>query len=373
VGPDDHFLDLGGTSLHAAQVLSRLRRLTGCRLPLASLLRAPTPRQLAELALGMRSGPVADRASSHPLWVTLRPGQGRPLVLVHGLSGTVMECWPAVQALRGPRPVVGLQARGLDGGSLPPLRVEAIAADYVEALRSEQPQGPYALCGFSFGGVVALEMARLLCARGEQVELLALIDPYLRRGLPAWSRWWLRGRALSTRLARMDGADRLRWLRGTCARLLRAAVGLGQGPERAPPGELAVSAPRGSARQRAVRARLEACLDRYTPAPFAACPVLFVRTSELLPGYFDPMPVWRRVLHGPLSITQLDGPHLDIVRTQASALAGVIDAALAEAAPPSRAEDYGAGEGKAGADKDCRKRSAVAGSIPPQASASGIV
>ena len=322
VGPDDHFMDLGGTSLHAAMVLSRLRPLAGCSLPLASLLHAPTPRQLAALVLQAPAGvdsavPLGHPVHPvHPLWVDLRAGQGRPLVLVHGLSGTVMECWPLVQALRGPRPLAGLQAQGLDGGPLPPARVEAIAADYVEVLRCAQPQGPYALCGFSFGGLVALEMARLLRAQGEPIEFLGLIDPYLRRGLPAWQQWWLRGRGLLARLAAMNGAGRLAWLQ---ARADRGPVVKGGAADAQPMGP----------RQRAVRARLESCLARYVPRPFAGSPVLFVRAREILPGYFDPATVWRRVLRGPLQIEEVPGAHLQLVSAQAVRLASLIDAALA--------------------------------------------
>jgi acetoacetyl-CoA synthetase len=336
VGPDDHFMDLGGTSLHAAMVLSRLRPLAGCSLPLASLLRAPTPRQLAALARGTtaagdQAGYPAHRVHPvHPLWVDLRAGPGRPLVLVHGLSGTVMECWPLVQALRGPRPLVGLQARGLDGGPLPPARVEAIAADYVEVLRRAQPQGPYALCGFSFGGLVALEMARLLRAQGEPVEFLGLIDPYLRRGLPAWQQWWLRGRGLLARLAAMDDAGRLAWLQARADRGLVFNGGAADAPPMGP-------------RQRAVRARLESCLARYVPRPFADSPVLFVRAREILPGYFDPATVWRRVLRGPLQIEEVPGSHLQLVSVQAVRLASLIDAALGGtiAAAPDAAADGG--------------------------------
>ncbi len=313
VGPDDHFMDLGGTSLHAAMIVSRLRRIEGCRLPLASLLRAPTPRQLADLARSTRQGQAT---AGHPLWAPLREGQGRPLVLVHGLSGTAMECWPLVQALRIDRPVAGLQARGLDGGSLPPLRVKAIAADYVEALRREQPAGPYALCGYSFGGLVALEMARRLHARGERIELLCLIDPYLRRGLPKWRQLWLRGAGWLARLGRMDGAARRDYLG---ERLRRIATS-------EPPEEEGVAGM--GPRQRAVRESLVRSLGAYEPQPYAASPVLFVRARESLPGYFDPMPVWRRVLRGPLRVATLPGPHLDLVRGQAEGLARLLEEAL---------------------------------------------
>ncbi len=373
VGPDDHFLDLGGNSLHAAVIVSRLRRLAGCALPLASLLRAPTVRQLAVLAAqaGERAraaqGDAGDGLGSigHPapetLWSELRAGEGRPIVLVHGLSGTVMECWPLVQALRSPRPVTGLQARGLDGGTLPPARVEDIAADYVAALRRAQPVGPYALCGFSFGGLVALEMARQLRAGGERIELLCLLDPYLRRGLPAWQRAWLRARGAARRTASLDAAGWAAYLAGWWRRLagrgvrrLRAGRG---GPQAAmgrsgqqsvaslwlDPADAALIPPGLGEHQRAVFASLIASLGRYEPHPYDGA-VLFVKAQEPLAGYFDPMGVWRRVLLGPLRVEMVPGGHLQLVRAQAGRLARVIDAALLPPPPDGSFDDRGRGQ-----------------------------
>src|SRR5207245_2259140 len=74
------------------------------------------------------------------------------------------------------QPFYALQARGLDGKQAGLARVEAMAAHYLEEIRSLQPEGAYALGGFCFGGVVAFEMARRLHAQGQTVALLALID-----------------------------------------------------------------------------------------------------------------------------------------------------------------------------------------------------
>jgi thioesterase domain-containing protein len=173
-------------------------------------------------------------------------------------------------------------------------------------------------------------MARLLRAQGEPVEFLGLIDPYLRRGLPAWQQWWLRGRGLLARLAAMDGAGRLAWLQ---ARADRGPVVNGGAADAPPMGP----------RQRAVRARLESCLARYVPRPFADSPVLFVRAREILPGYFDPATVWRRVLRGPLQIEEVPGAHLQLVSAQAVRLASLIDIALGGTitAAPDAAVDGG--------------------------------
>ncbi|MGA7648059.1 MAG: alpha/beta fold hydrolase, partial [Terriglobales bacterium] len=74
------------------------------------------------------------------------------------------------------QPCYGLQARGLEEGQTPHLRIEDMAAYYIDALRTVQPRGPYLLGGWSMGGVVALEMAQQFHAQGQRVALLALLD-----------------------------------------------------------------------------------------------------------------------------------------------------------------------------------------------------
>jgi acetoacetyl-CoA synthetase len=99
IAPDDNFFELGGNSLLAARVLADLKRLTGRELPLSTLLVAPTVREMAALLEGEALPP----APTGP--VSIRAGLGAPVFLVHGLSGSVMECWRLAHALRTPRPV----------------------------------------------------------------------------------------------------------------------------------------------------------------------------------------------------------------------------------------------------------------------------
>ncbi len=64
------------------------------------------------------------------------------------------------------------------------LDVPRLAARYIDMLLSDVPRGPYALGGYSFGGLIAYEMAQLLRARGEQVALVALFDCIMSRARP---------------------------------------------------------------------------------------------------------------------------------------------------------------------------------------------
>jgi hypothetical protein len=100
-----------------------------------------------------------------------------------------MELRPLAHAVRTDRPVYGLQARALDSQSPPDMRVERMAEEYLRCIRQVQPNGPYAIVGFSFGGLIALEMAQRLRREGETVELLALLDTYVHESrLPLTAR-----------------------------------------------------------------------------------------------------------------------------------------------------------------------------------------
>jgi thioesterase domain-containing protein len=74
------------------------------------------------------------------------------------------------------QPVYGLLPRGLDGKGSYRTRIEDIAADYVEAIQAIQPEGPYHFVGYSFGGIVAFEVAHQILMRGGRVGLLGLFD-----------------------------------------------------------------------------------------------------------------------------------------------------------------------------------------------------
>ena len=100
-----------------------------------------------------------------------------PFFCVHPVGGSVF-CYLDLARQLGPDlPIYGLQARGLVAGEEPAERVEEMAARYLETMRAVQGSGPYRLGGWSFGGLVAFEMARQLAGQGEDVSLLALFDP----------------------------------------------------------------------------------------------------------------------------------------------------------------------------------------------------
>jgi amino acid adenylation domain-containing protein len=173
IGIRDIFFELGGHSLLAARLMHRIEQQLGLRLPLAALLQAPTVEQLA------RAMSQGEESSAWSSLVALQPqGSRPPFFCVHGVGGNVLGFRDLVRHLGNDQPFYALQPQGLDGKRPCLTSVPHMAARYIEEIRKVQAEGPYRIGGYSFGGLVAYEMARVLEAQGEQVALLALFDSY---------------------------------------------------------------------------------------------------------------------------------------------------------------------------------------------------
>jgi aspartate racemase len=171
IGVHDDFFALGGHSLLAVRLFAVLEREFGCRLPLATIFQGATIEDLA-VELGADK-PHADGWKSMILLKEGAPGR-RPLFLAPSLNGVAMGR-DLVKYLDPTQPVYALQNKGLDG-SYPHRTIPEMAEWFLDEMRQIQPQGPYMLGGFCFGGAVALEMAAQLARQGEEISLLALFE-----------------------------------------------------------------------------------------------------------------------------------------------------------------------------------------------------
>jgi len=97
---------------------------------------------------------------------------------VHGFDGLVIGYHDLANQLGADQPFIGLQAVGVSPGQPFDTTIEDMAAHYIQAMRQQQPNGPYRLGGYCFGGLVAYEMARQLSAQGESIALLAIMEGY---------------------------------------------------------------------------------------------------------------------------------------------------------------------------------------------------
>ena len=151
---EDDFFDNGGDSLSAVTFVLELERALHLEISLTLINEAPRFDQLCH-ALRERRAP-----GSTPL-ITLKEGDGLPpIFFIHGVGGNLVEILPTARRVTYPGAVIGVRARGVVRGETPHTTIEAMAADYLREIKKRQPNGPYYLCGYSSGGLVAFEIAR---------------------------------------------------------------------------------------------------------------------------------------------------------------------------------------------------------------------
>ncbi len=153
------------------RLFAEIEKLTGRKLPLVTIFQAPTIRQLCSR--------IDAESSADPDGVLepIQPnGNKPPLYLVHGAGGDVLWGYANLVAHMLPdQPILGIKSLG-QSGNVEYQPLEEMAARYLEAVQLRQPEGPYYLGGYCFGGNVAYEMARQLRTKGEEVALVALLD-----------------------------------------------------------------------------------------------------------------------------------------------------------------------------------------------------
>ena len=169
----DNFFQLGGRSLVAVKIMARLEQETGKRLPLATLFEHSTVEKLAARL------EIDAEAITWESLVPIKPnGSKMPLYIVHGAGLNVLLFNALAMNMDDEQPVYGLQAKGLNGIDEPLDVMEEIAANYVEEIINHDPVGPYAVAGYSLGGLIAYEMAKQMLALGKDVKMLAMFDTY---------------------------------------------------------------------------------------------------------------------------------------------------------------------------------------------------
>lgn len=174
IGRDDSFFDLGGSSMDAMRLFAEIASEFGKHLPMALLARAPTPALLAEHIVADHENEGGPRVHALPM---VTNGRNPALFCIHGGDGGVLFYRGLAEAFSAHQNLLAIESPAL--GSAEPLdtgSVESLATEYIRAMRRRQPRGPYRIAGYSFGGVVAYEMARQLEADGESIGFLCIFD-----------------------------------------------------------------------------------------------------------------------------------------------------------------------------------------------------
>jgi amino acid adenylation domain-containing protein len=187
IGIMDNFFDLGGHSLLAIRLFALIEKKFAKKLPLATLFQSNTVESLAKIlrqgeekALGNQVLSRLGENKSKTSWsslVEIQPtGSKPPLFCIHPLGGETLCYRNLARHLGSEQPVYGLQPIGLDGKQPHHTRIEDMASHYIQEIQTIQPNGPYFLLGWSFGGFIVYEMAQQLYSQGEKVALLGMIE-----------------------------------------------------------------------------------------------------------------------------------------------------------------------------------------------------
>jgi acetoacetyl-CoA synthetase len=320
---EDNFFDLGGDPSSATKLFGEIARICGRELPPVTIFQAPT---LASLAAVLQE-PTTPR---FPPLVQLKTGSSQPPVFIkHGLGGSVMEVFQVAKAIQTEHAIFGLQSKGFDGNDEPVARVEDMAQSHLEAIRRLQPRGPYALIGYSFGGLVMMEIAQRLQESGDNVALLAMLETYPHRGfLPLKTRLGLYtglARAHAANVKRLPAREKLAYF---TSRVARNRLG-----SRGDSGIASHTLENGLVGATGLeRVRHSECLalKRYRPR-FYKGKINFVESAKrsfLFPH--DAGAIWEKMAEE-LAIDTVSGDHFGIVTTHCQELASVLSRYLAAA------------------------------------------
>ncbi len=178
LGPDDDFFEFGGDSLLAIRMLVRVERELGTKIPVRALVEGRTVRRITPL-LATPLLATSLRSSLPRGVVRVREGSlERPLFCLPGLGGVALQFGILAAKLRTPRTVYVVELHDLDVDAAVLESLAETAATIVKRMRAVQPQGPYSILGYSYGGNLAVEIARELLQQRQEVELVAVLDAH---------------------------------------------------------------------------------------------------------------------------------------------------------------------------------------------------
>ena len=342
---DDSFFDRGGHSLLATMLVSRIKKNLAVNVPLSALFSANTIERLARTIDAQRPATSTSTSTStsaatastttttgtattttttttvlsSSLIVLNEHGTKTPVFFIAGIGGHVFTFQKLAQLLGPETPSYGFRAIGGESGEVPKERVEDIATAYLAELDARGlTNGPIILCGYSFGGYVAYELALRLERRGVPPELLVFFDvlaPGYPKRLPMHQRALIhvdefrkhdlagKRRYLTQRLKNVRG--RVLMKLGMAERLAGAAdVGAGEFDE---------------TRQQEMRTLWGALANaqlQYRPSRTTHIPGLLLKAATTFDWpatrFDDPAHGWRDWLSGTLTVATVDGAHLQL-------------------------------------------------------------
>ena len=175
IGVTDNFFDLGGHSLMAARLIAQIQDVTGKKIPLSSIFRAPTVEGFARL--------LADEsvAKPDPVLMPLNSGNGGVPFFAIAAPGVDSLGFALLARHLTKHDVYKIQMPGPAIGTTPIENDElrSVAREYVAAMLNAQPDGPYCLGGMCAGVHIAQHIIMELEAQGKEVALFAIFDTWV--------------------------------------------------------------------------------------------------------------------------------------------------------------------------------------------------
>jgi thioesterase domain-containing protein len=301
-------------------LVSRIKKQLGVVVPLSRLFSASTIEKLARsIDEAAWKTSTATPSSSSSLVVLNERGDETPVFFIAGIGGHVFTFQKLASLLGERTPTWGFRAIGGESGEVPKERVEEIAAAYLEELDARGlTKKPIVLCGYSFGGYVAYELALRLEERGVPPELLVFFDvlaPGYPRRLPLHERAMLH----ADEFLKRDLAGKRRYVGdrvGNVRRRVYMKLGLAD--------RLANDADVGAgeldeARQQEMRTlwgALAMAQLQYRPRRATNIPALLLKAATTFDWpatrFDDPTHGWRDWIKGAISVVTVDGAHLQL-------------------------------------------------------------
>jgi thioesterase domain-containing protein len=305
IGIDDNFFDVGGTPLLAEQLFREIAKISGSTIPSVAIYDAPTIKNLA--ALITKPG-LTYRC---PALLLIKAGADPPpIFMAPGMGGDVTQFFQVARHIHLRHPLYGMQPRGLDGANEPLFDIVEMAQFYLREIQKMQPAGPYLLVGYSLGGLIMLEIARLLMDINKEVPLLVMVDTYPHMGRLAAGQQI----RLLARLSRHRFSSMLR---------MKSSLRDNQSgcPNEYADRTLAVAASR-------VRVAQLNAWKKYRPR-FYNGKITFIKADTVTYFPADPVAIWRRLVKD-LEVKSVPGDHLGILLAHSQHLATALSCHLTD-------------------------------------------
>jgi amino acid adenylation domain-containing protein len=170
------FFDLGGHSLKAVVVVEEIRKQLNFDLPMLEIFRIPTILQISDF---IRSSEITPPSAGKLQLLTHGKDVSKNLIFIHDGSGDVQSYIGISRTIDNAFNCWGIRCSSLDDVAPKNFTIEFLAEEYLKYILDKFPSGTVHLCGWSTGGLIALEITRQLVAKGKNTGKCILIDTEL--------------------------------------------------------------------------------------------------------------------------------------------------------------------------------------------------